>query len=92
MDRKEFVSSASAAAVSAVPPRNSAFAVARDVIETKAQGFDLTRVRQLNGPLRDATECNRRYLRPLDSDHLLHTFRVTAGLPSPAEPMGGWER
>lgn len=27
----------------------------------------------------------------LDPDRLLHMFRVTAGLPSRAEPLGGWE-
>jgi hypothetical protein len=27
----------------------------------------------------------------LDPDRLLHMFRVTAGLPSHAEPLGGWE-
>jgi DUF1680 family protein len=27
----------------------------------------------------------------LDSDRLLHNFRVTAGLPSSAQPLGGWE-
>ena len=27
----------------------------------------------------------------LEPDRLLHSFRVTAGLPSTAEPYGGWE-
>ncbi|XVV16437.1 beta-L-arabinofuranosidase domain-containing protein [Actinoplanes sp. CA-131856] len=31
------------------------------------------------------------YLRFVDLDRLLHMFRVTAGLPSTAEPLGGWE-
>lgn len=31
------------------------------------------------------------YLRFVDLDRLLHMFRVTAGLPSAAEPCGGWE-
>ena len=31
------------------------------------------------------------YLRFVDLDRLLHMFRVTAGLPSTAEPCGGWE-
>ncbi|MBZ5549928.1 MAG: glycoside hydrolase family 127 protein, partial [Acidobacteriia bacterium] len=34
---------------------------------------------------------NRRYLMGLDPDRLLHTFRLNAGLPSSAEPIGGWE-
>jgi DUF1680 family protein len=28
----------------------------------------------------------------LEPDRLLHMFRVTAGLPSHAEPLGGWEQ
>ena len=31
------------------------------------------------------------YLLSLDQDRLLHNFRVTAGLPSSAQPLGGWE-
>lgn len=31
------------------------------------------------------------YLRFVDLDRMLHMFRVTAGLPSTAEPLGGWE-
>ena len=30
------------------------------------------------------------YLRDVDLDRLLHMFRVTAGLPSSAQPLGGW--
>lgn len=56
-----------------------------------AQPFDLADVRLLPGPFLDATEVNRRYLLGLDPDRLLHMFRVTAGLPSSAAPLGGWE-
>ncbi|GAA1652831.1 beta-L-arabinofuranosidase domain-containing protein [Actinoplanes couchii] len=31
------------------------------------------------------------YLRFVDLDRMLHMFRVTAGLPSDAVPLGGWE-
>jgi len=51
----------------------------------------LARVRLLDGPVRDALTVNREALLRLDSDRLLHMFRVTAGLPSSAEPLGGWE-
>jgi hypothetical protein len=34
---------------------------------------------------------NRRYLLALDPDRLLHMFRITAGIPSNAAPLGGWE-
>ncbi|MFC7733363.1 beta-L-arabinofuranosidase domain-containing protein [Actinomadura keratinilytica] len=31
------------------------------------------------------------YLKFIDADRLLHTFRLNVGLPSSAEPCGGWE-
>src|ERR1044071_2630491 len=37
-------------------------------------------------------EAYRKFLRDLESDRLLHSFRLTAGLKSSAEPLGGWER
>ncbi|MBS0294848.1 MAG: glycoside hydrolase family 127 protein [Proteobacteria bacterium] len=43
------------------------------------------------GPLKDAQAVNRRRLLATDPDRLLHMFRVTAGLPSAAKPLGGWE-
>ncbi|HTT66640.1 MAG TPA: beta-L-arabinofuranosidase domain-containing protein [Gemmatimonadales bacterium] len=56
-----------------------------------ARPFDLARVRLLPGPFLDAMQVNRRYLMGLDPDRLLHTFRLTAGLPTAAVPLGGWE-
>ena len=56
-----------------------------------ARPFDLARVRLKPGPFLDAMQVNRRYLMGLDPDRLLHTFRLNAGLPSSAEPIGGWE-
>ncbi|HYL71003.1 MAG TPA: beta-L-arabinofuranosidase domain-containing protein [Candidatus Dormibacteraeota bacterium] len=53
--------------------------------------FDLHAVRLGPGPVRNALEVNRRYLMGLDPERLLHMFRVTAGLPSAAAPLGGWE-
>src|SRR5262249_28559684 len=55
------------------------------------QPFDLADVRLRPGPVLDALEVNRRHLMGLDPNRLLHTFRLTAGLPSTAEPLGGWE-
>jgi DUF1680 family protein len=57
----------------------------------KARPFDLRQVKLGAGPFRDAMEVNRRFLLSLDPDRLLHNFRVTAGIPSSAEPLGGWE-
>ena len=31
------------------------------------------------------------YLQSVEADRLLHNFRVTAGLPSLAKPLEGWE-
>ena len=53
--------------------------------------FDLARVRLLGGPFLDAVSVNRRFLMAQDPDRLLHTFRLTAGLPSTVQPLGGWE-
>ncbi|HSS51474.1 MAG TPA: beta-L-arabinofuranosidase domain-containing protein, partial [Thermoanaerobaculia bacterium] len=58
----------------------------------KVRPFELARVRLRPGPFLDAAEVNRRFVLGLDPDRLLHMFRVTAGLPSSAEPLGGWER
>jgi len=61
------------------------------VISLQARAFRLQDVRLLDGPFKHAMELDRQYLLSLDSDRLLHNFRVNAGLPSSAEPLGGWE-
>ena len=61
------------------------------VIPLKAQAFALQDVRLLDGPFQHAMELDRKYLLSLEPDRLLHTFRVNAGLPSTAKPLGGWE-
>ena len=53
--------------------------------------FPLSAVRLRPGTALEALEVNRRFLLGLDRDRLLHMFRVTARLPSSAEPLGGWE-
>lgn len=57
----------------------------------QVQAFPLTAVRLLPGPWKDMAELNRSYLYSLPNDRLAHNFRLTAGLPSAAEPLGGWE-
>jgi uncharacterized protein len=44
------------------------------------------------GAFAAAADANRRYLKTLPPDRLLHTFRLTAELPSSAEPLGDWEK
>ena len=60
-------------------------------IAFRTQPFPLSAVRLLDGVFRDEQERDRQYLHAVDTDRLLHMFRVTAGLPSSAEPLGGWE-
>lgn len=64
----------------------------REVVPLQARPFDLRDVKLLDGPFREAMERDRRYLHELESDRLLWYFRQTAGLPTPGEPMGGWEK
>ena len=61
------------------------------VIPLGARAFRLEEVRLLDGPFQHAMELDRQYLLSLDVDRLLHNFRVNAGLPSSAQPLGGWE-
>ena len=63
----------------------------KPVVAIVARPFPLQNVRLLDSPFREAMERNRKYLRALDPERLLHNFRVNAGLPSEAEPLGGWE-
>ncbi len=60
-------------------------------VQLQAQPFDLQHVRLHDGPFKDAMLRDGKYLHALDADRLLHMFRVTAGMPSSAEPLGGWE-
>src|SRR5262245_49536074 len=61
------------------------------VVPMKVQAFPLEEVRLLDGAFKHAMELDEKYLLSLDVDRLLHNFRVNAGLPSSAEPLGGWE-
>ncbi len=62
-----------------------------DKIEPAARPFPPEAVRLLDGPFKDALARDQAYLLSLDPDRLLHNFRVNAGLPSTAQPLGGWE-
>jgi DUF1680 family protein len=63
----------------------------RDVVPLKVQAFPLESVRLLDGPFKHAMELDQKYLLALDVDRLLYNFRINAGLPSQAQPLGGWE-
>ncbi|MFI6785597.1 beta-L-arabinofuranosidase domain-containing protein [Micromonospora sp. NPDC050276] len=53
--------------------------------------FPLAAVGLLAGPFQANTARTHAYLKFLDADRLLHTFRTNVGLPSSATPCGGWE-
>ncbi|HXX02472.1 MAG TPA: beta-L-arabinofuranosidase domain-containing protein [Candidatus Acidoferrales bacterium] len=65
--------------------------VSYEKVPWKARPFPMKQVKLGDGPCRVATEADRRYLHSLPPDRLLHTFRSNAGLPSSAQPLGGWE-
>ena len=78
-------------AAAASPGSATAAAEVQPKVPLKAEPFALTQVRLLDGPFQHAMELDRKYLLSLDPDRLLHNFRVNAGLPSTAKPLGGWE-
>src|SRR5579862_278820 len=107
VSRREFVSTAvavGAGAVLRVPTfalenqssvagSAAAFKVlGREVVVPQASAFPMKNVKLLPGSFYEAAEANRKYLKTLPPDRLLHTFRLTAGLPSSAEPLGDWEK
>ena len=106
ISRRTFVATAAAGAGASLLP-DTAFAlqaqtsgavsasglkpVSREVVAFRAVPFPMKNVRLGPGPFRAAAEANRGYLKTLPTDRLLHTFRLTAGLPTSAEPLGDWE-
>lgn len=60
-------------------------------IQWKAKPFSMPEVRLLPGFWKDTMELNRSFLYSLPNERLAHNFRVTAGIPSDADPLGGWE-
>ena len=63
----------------------------RNPMQPAVREFALSDVTLESGPLAQAREWNRGYLMRLPNDRLLHNFRVNAGIPSAAKPLGGWE-
>ena len=62
-----------------------------EAVPLKASPFFLSDVRLLDGPFKQAQEMDRKFLLSLEPDRFLHTFRLTAGLPTSTQPYGGWE-
>ena len=70
----------------------SSRAVNHKVIAPQAMPFPMKDVRLRTGAFSAAAEANRKDFKTLPPDRLLHTLRLTAGLPSSAEPLGEWEK
>src|SRR5579862_1103589 len=75
-----------------VPPFQAPIEFSRSDVKAKVHPFPMTLVRLLPGPFADAAQWNRSYMSRLPVDRLVRNFRVNAGLPSSAEPFGGWEQ
>jgi len=71
--------------------RLAASGYAPDGTAGAAAAFPLSAVRLLDSPFRDNQLRNLSYLRFLDPDRMLHTFRLNYGQLSAARPCGGWE-
>jgi DUF1680 family protein len=86
-----------AAAATALPAATAhasaptAAAAARPDIGVSVEPFPLGAVSLLAGPFQSNTGRTHTYLKFLDPERLLHTFRLNVGLPSTAVACGGWE-
>lgn len=105
--RRQFIAAAAAAAGTALVPetlmvtaaqdpgvdtlRKNGNSVSYEKVPWKARPFPLRQVRLGKGPCEVAMAADQRYLHSLPPDRLLHTFRINAGIPSSAQPLGGWE-
>ena len=65
---------------------------ARREAQLRVRPFSLNQVQLDSGPLEQARDWNHAYMMRLGNDRLLHNFRVTAGLPSEAEPLAAGRR
>lgn len=102
-NRRQWVSAAATAigAAAVLPSRgwatfgrrfgNAAASPVHEAIDTKLKAFPLSQVRLRPGIFLQQLESNQSFIESLPNDRLLHTFRLTAGIPSTAEPLGGWE-
>lgn len=107
LSRRHFMTAVAAAAGStlipkslmALPPQDPVVdttqkagkSISREKVAWKARPFPMKQVRLGDGPCKIAMEADRQYLHSLPPDRLLHTFRINAGIPSSAKPLGGWE-
>ncbi|MGG1556472.1 beta-L-arabinofuranosidase domain-containing protein [Paenibacillus ferrarius] len=55
------------------------------------QNFNLDAVRLTDNDFAARRELAKKYVMNFDVDRLMHTFKLNAGMPSLALPLGGWE-
>lgn len=55
------------------------------------ESFRLDEVRLIDGVFASRRELVKAYIRDFDLQRLMHTFKINEGIPSDAEPLGGWE-
>jgi uncharacterized protein len=60
-------------------------------VQWKAKPFAMPESRLLPSFWKDTMELNRSFLYSLPNERLAYNFRVTAGIPTDADPLGGWE-
>jgi DUF1680 family protein len=65
--------------------------VVADKVPLKVHSFDLRDVKLLDSPFWENQRRNAKWLLTIDNNRLLHTYRLNAGIPSKAKPLGGWE-
>ncbi|GAA3439257.1 glycoside hydrolase family 127 protein [Kutzneria kofuensis] len=93
-DRRGFlkVTAAGALVATAAPGvAHAQAAIGNPADGTAGASFPLTAVRLNASAFADNQARNTSYLNFVDSARLLHTFRLNVGLPSTAQPCGGWE-
>jgi hypothetical protein len=75
-----------------IRPFGETLVFTRKEVSPRIQAFQMTEVRLSPSIFENVRAANRGYLQRLNSDRLLHNFRVNAGLSSSAQPLGGWEK
>jgi DUF1680 family protein len=63
----------------------------KEIAPIKVYSFDLQDVQLLDSRFRENMVRNGRVLLDLSNSRLLHSWRVTAGIATYAQPLGGWE-
>jgi DUF1680 family protein len=89
LTRRELLQAIAAVSLGALPLPLTSQEATRAAAAVRS--FDLAAVHLLDGPFKTAQQLDAQYLLSLDSDRLLHNFRVNAGLQPRAPVYGGWE-